>query len=228
MLKSVKYRLSNTQKGLSLISYSRFRKKVMEYRERYVKELPIDITTNVKRRSDVTLSSVCVDKAIEYYLHSQRYTMKHIGVILNPFHYAPKTAVLLCYSKAPVSIHLKVISADSDVEYHDISSLKQYHRISITGLGNGTNRIRLSFYDETDTLLKRVEKRLILSNVKDLEKSPIVNMKLSAESSYKQILVTGGTVDPFIFDTKGSIFHFFDFKKTHTSQYGIYPIQNEV
>lgn len=224
MLKSVKYRLSNLQKGFSLISYRGFQKKVTAYTEKYKMHLPMNIETNVNVKSDITLFSVCVDKVIEDYLHSNAYTMDRIGIILNPFRYAPKTAVLLLYSSNPVRVKIRMRSADKGIEYEDTSSLKQYHRISVTGLGNGINRISLSFYDENDNEIKQVEGKFNLANIKQLEQSPIVKKNISEASSYKNIIITGGTLDPVVFNTKGDIFHYFDFRNRHTSQYGIYMI----
>lgn len=226
MIKAVKYRLSNLQKGFSFIRYRDFQMKIDEIKSQYKKELPIEIETNLKVRSDITLHSVCTDQVIEDYLHSQSYTLNRIGVLVNPFRYAPKTAVLLFYSPEPVYVKIKVVSADADMEYQDASSLKQYHRISIAGLGNGENRISLSIYDKNDKEIKKIQGKITLSDVKELETSPIVKKEITEESSYQQIIVTGGSIDPFIFNTNGTIFHFFDFRNLHTSQYGIYTINN--
>ncbi len=226
MIESAKYRLRNMQKGFSFIRYQDFRVKVNEKKQQYNKELPIDIETNVKIRSDITLHSVCTDQVIEDYLHSKVYTLKKIGVLLNPFRYAPKTAVLLFYSPNPVYVNIKVVSGDTKVEYYDSSSLKQYHRISIAGLGNGENKIFLSVFDENGQEKKTIRGKINLTNVKELETFPIVKTEITKESMYPQIIVTGGTIDPFVFNTDGSIFHFFDFRDMHTSQYGIYMIDN--
>lgn len=226
MFSSVKYRIANAQKGISLISYKRFQNKVREYVNQYRKEQSLVVHSNMNVKFDITLTSACIDRVIEDYLHSQRYTINNMGVIINPFRYAPKTAIILFYSPTPVSVKIKMMSADSKLEYCDKSSLKQYHRLSITGLGNGTNRILLSVSDENGEIIKQIERKLILSNINSLDENPIVKKKLSMESSYKYILITGGAINPFVFDSKGEIFHFFNFRNLNTSQYGIYLLEN--
>lgn len=223
MIKKARFRISNLQRGIEFIRYSDFRRKVGAYKEEYAKPEPIAIQSDMMKKEDLAFDSLCRDRAVESLLHSGKYHIGRIGVLLNPFAYAPQAAVLLLAFKMPVRIGIKVTSSRNK-EYEDISSLKKYHRISITGLETGKNWIELTVYDENNKIQKK-RRFFIWSEIPEMEPKPIVKTELTGGSAYDRIFVTGGEINPFVFNADGSVFHYMKLKNLRTTTYGVYPIE---
>lgn len=222
--KKILFRLSNLQKGVVIIPYSIFWQKAQRYMKQYRNKEILHVKTNIERREDLSLESLCRDKVIEDYLGSGHYTFHRIGVLLNPFRYAPKTAVLLMCFQKPVRVEIAVKSGDGRIHYQDMSSLKEQHRISVTGLGQGKNRILLTVYDREGK--QRMQRTVFLYLEEEGQKDPcpIVESETKTASAYPYIFITGGDLNPFVFHESGEIFHFMKFKH-RTSTYGVYPIK---
>ncbi len=219
-LKSIKYRLENFQPGVVVIPYNKFETDVMRYKEKYRGRR---YGSNIRQRDDYSFISRCRDKVIEEYLYSGKYTFHRIGVIINPFRFAPKSAVLLFHYPDEVRVELRLMSGQGNTIYTDDIALKDYHRISVTGLENGKNDIALSLYDKDGNYLINRSIFVYINNVDDVSANPIVKSELKMQSAYKNIFVTGGNVDPFIINSNGSLFHVNHLADMKTAYYGVYP-----
>lgn len=216
-------KLNNMQSGVTWLPYYKYQAKLSQYLKQYKKPSTIQMTTNIKKNTDLALISLCVDKIIEDYLHSKQFHFHNIAVLPNPFIHAPNTAILLMYTKEPTIIEYDVRThRQAKPIYKDSSCSKQYHRLSICGLTNGKNYISLRMYHSDHSLL---EERTIHIYIKHtaMEENPITQTEHFAPSSYPHILITGGGSNPFIFNTNGDVLHFLDIK---TSSYGILPLPN--
>ena len=218
----LKYRLSNFQLGVSFIHNSVFEARVNEYKEKYRGKV---YNTNIKQRLDYSFISLCRDKVVEEYLYSGKYTFYRIGVLINPFRFAPKSAVLLFYHPDPVRVELRVMSGKGNSIYTDDISPKDYHRISITGLENGKNEIVLSLYDKDGNYLMTRSVYITLNNINDEEDNMVVKSELKMQSAYQRIFVTGGNMDPFVINSNGSLFHVNHLADMKTAYYGVYPFE---
>lgn len=219
---SIKYRLQNVQLGVAFIPNHQFEERVREYKEKYRGKI---YNTNIRQRLDYAFISLCRDKVVEEYLYSGKYTFHKIGVLINPFRFAPKSAVLLFYSPDPVRVELRLMSGKGNSIYTDDISLKDYHRISVTGLENGKNEIVLSLYDKDGNYLVTRSVFITLHNIDDEADNPIVKSELKMQSAYQRIFVTGGSTDPFVINSNGSLFHVNHFAEAQTAYYGVYPFE---
>ena len=222
----IRFVASNLQKGVEIIHFGEVQGKAEAYAKEKERNVTQRYATNVRRRKDYTLLSRCRDRVVEEYLHSKRYHFGHIGVMINPFVYAPQSAVLLLYAKNKVSIRIKVVSGQKNSKYEDISSDKCYHRISITGLEKGFNQISLSMIDRDGTCLQSRSFHIYLSETDTMETNPVVATKSYGKSAFSKLFITGGNMNPFVFNSNGSVFHHLRLSHYHTSTYGAYPFGN--
>ncbi len=220
----IEFHLRNMHKGIHLIRRSTFEQKVWKYILQYQNK-NIKYKSNIRVRVDYALRSLCRDKVLEEYLHSKKYHIDNIGVFVNPFRYAPKAAVLLLYSPDAVAIDISVKSGQNNTVYKDVSSTKKYHRISITGLEEGDNHISLSLMDMNQKVICEREFDLYIPGGQTMDPYPIVKTENMTDSAYPHILITGGDLTPFVFNTNGSLMHFIRFKNFRTSTYGVYPFK---
>ncbi len=216
--------IKNRQPGVTWIPYYKYFDKVKQYVKLYKQQSNISINSNIQTMTDLSLKSMCIDKVIDEYLKSKLFHFQNIGVIPRPFKYAPKTAVLLLYSKEVVSVAYEVLDKKTDKPTHTgISQCKQYHRISVTNLDNGKNRIRLLLLDKNGTYL--CERMIFIWFRKaTLLTNPILQTENYRESAYSNILITGGAQRPFVFHSDGSLMHYLDI---NTSSYGILPLTKD-
>ena len=121
----------------------------------YAKADNIPIRTNIERKPNLALDSICRDCVVEDILHSGKYHIDRIGVLVNPFKHAPTTALLLFSSEEPVQVNIQVVSGDGKNQYKDTAALNKYHRISITALTKGKNVVELIFNDQQGNMLDR-------------------------------------------------------------------------
>lgn len=222
-IKNIYIELNNLKNGVTWLPYYKYQNKLNHYSSIYKTKSEIDITSNFKTKKDLALTSLCIDKIIEEYLHSKIFHFNNIGVLPNPFRFAPKTAILLIYSNQMTNIEYEVITNNKESSsYKDISSNKNYHRISITGLCDGKNSIHLKMYNANMDLSKERTIHIWMENT-NMHEYPITKTEHFTPSAYPQILVTGGGPNPFVFNNNGNIFHFLDIR---TSAYGIFPLSN--
>ena len=216
-------KLNNTQKGVVWLPSYKYRERLEHYLSFYKEKSPLQITSNIQTKTDRALNSSCIDKIIEDYLHSKSFHFNNIGVLPNPFQYAPKSAVLLIYSRKGSTIEYEVRhDKESAPSYKDISQHKKYHRLSITDLSNGKNYITLRQFNEHMELLQERTIHIWIQNT-DMTEYPIAKTEHNSQSAYPHILITGGGPNPFVFDNNGAIFHFLDIR---TSTYGIMPLSD--
>lgn len=222
-IKKLRFRAFNLQRGIEFVHYSDFISKVKAYEAKYAMVDTIPVHTNIKIRKDLSLNSLCRDRAVEALLHSGRYHINRIGILVNPFVYAPTTAVLLFCSKEPLRVDIRVESGDGKRSYTDSAALAKSHRISIASLTEGRNKVELVLYNENG---QRVKKRRFFIWLDELpvSDSPIVKTEVTGNGASEQIFITGGEVNPVVFNTDGSVFHTLNFKKFRTTTYGVYPI----
>lgn len=223
--KNIRFRLDNMQKGVIFISKRRFEDKAAELVRRYEKAYPIE--SNIRRRSDYALVSQCRDLVVEQYLHSRRFTFRSIGVLINPFRFAPKTVVLLFCTRMPVRAGIEVHSGNGNVHYRDETGAERFHRISVTGLENGRNEITLSLMDGEGKLLKRRMIHVTYRNSRDEEENPVLRTENLAPCAFDHIFITGGNLNPFVFQPNGSLFHYLKFARFSTTTHGVYPFRKD-
>lgn len=217
-------KLNNLQRGVVWIPYYKYSDKLKRYIKQYRSQSPICITSNITTTTDLALKSLCIDKIVEEYLHSKQFHFENIGLIQKPYKWAPKTAILLIYSKQPTIIEYEVRGKDNDIcVYKDTSAAKKYHRLSITGLNDGKNYVHLRMYDSNMYLLKERTIHIWVRKT-DMSENPIVKVENLEPSAYPHILVTGGKSYPFVFDNNGKVLHFLKIK---TSSYGILPLSKD-
>lgn len=222
-LENVALKLNNTQKGVAWLPYYKYQDKLSLYLKTMKLPSTTEISSNIRITNDLALVSLCIDRIIEEYLHSKIYHFDNIGVLPSPFKLAPKTAILLIYSKTPTTISYEVKRNSTDtVVYKDTSSIKKYHRLSVTALDNGKNKIHLKMYNENGELIKERTIHIWLKKT-NMSEHPITRTENYAPSAYSKILISGGGPNPCIFDSNGNIFHFI---KMRTSSYGIFPLSN--
>ncbi len=217
----IEFHFNNMQKGVSFISQSIFEAKVQKYVRQYQKK-KVTYNTNIRIREEFALTSLCRDKVLEQYLHSKKYHLNNIGVLVNPFLHAPKAAVLLLYSAKAVSVDITMQSAQKNTVYNDKSSMKRYHRISVTGLETGYNEISLTIYNSEHKKITEKKFHIYMLDSCEMAPAPIVKTETTTTSAYPHILITGGDVNPFVFNTNGSVMHHMKFKQFRTSTYGVY------
>ncbi len=222
-IENITLKLKNAQKGVVWLPYYKYQDKLALYLQRYKSQSAIQISSNIKTTYDLALTSLCIDKIIDEYLHSKKYHFDNIGLLPRPFKHAPKTAILLIYSDTVTSIAYEIEKhTDGTSVYKDISSNKKYHRISITGLNDGKNDIHLKMYNQSMEVIKERTIHIWLQKT-NMSEHPITKTENFAPSAYSNILITGGGPNPCVFDNNGNIFHFLNMR---TSSYGILPLSN--
>ncbi len=246
---NIKFRLDNIQKGVVFISKRQFEEKAAELAGKYenrragkpepvrggkgqdtdgepgVAQKSYSIETNIRKRSDFALVSMCRDLVVEQYLQGGRYTFRRIGVLINPFRFAPKSVVLLFCTRIPVRVGIEMRSGSGHVHYRDETEAERCHRISVTGLEKGRNEITLSLLDENGLVLKKRTIHVTYRNSPNMEENPIVRTENNAPCAYDRILITGGDLNPFIFQPDGSLFHYLKFARFTTGNYGVYSFR---
>ncbi len=220
-LQNLQSAIQNRQPGVTWIPYYKYSDKVNEYIQHYKQKNSISIESDINVKTDLTLKSMCIDKVIDEYLKSKHFHFQNIGVIPHPFRHAPKTAVLLMYSKERVSIVYEILDKKTEnITHASVSHNKRYHRISVTNLDNGKNRIRLKMLDENDNYVCERTISIWLRDVNPLT-HPISKTENYSESAYSSILITGGAQRPFVFQSDGTLMHYLD---VNTTSYGILPL----
>lgn len=223
-LQNLQSAINNKQPGVTWIPYYKYSEKVNQYTQLYKQKSEISIETNIREKTDLALKSMCIDKAIDDYLKSKHFHFQNIGIIPHPFKHAPKTAVLLLYSKERISITYEVLDKKSDNIIHaGVSRNKKYHRISVTNLDDGKNRIRLKMLDGDDNYVCERTISIWLRSVNPLA-NPIHKTENYNKSAYSNILITGGADRPFVFHNDGSLMHYLN---VNTTSYGILPLTKD-
>lgn len=182
----------------------------------YIEEI-LD-TTIPMRRSQAWMSRI-TDRAVEKLLDSGNYTEKNILAILDPYRFAPLTALLVFTTK---EVCRAEICVPDSFGFCFTSEEGTRHRIPVFGLRAGMeNRIRIRLYRgenvyfQKDFSLTTAALPALLENMIRIEK------KTATSKSPLTFVYGGDTKFPYAFDEMGEIRYYLS---KRPKAYGLFPL----
>lgn len=177
------------------------------------------ITTSLHQKNSCARTTHIVDAAIEKLLDEKTYSMQKPLAVIDPYCFAPLTALLVFNTEKECRIRIRVCDS---CEYQFESSLGTRHRIPVMYLRAGMkNKIRMEVLENTEIIFSRV---IVLRTcpLPEMLENMITVTKHQEKSASPLTFVYGGdTKFPYAFDESGEI-RFYLSKRP--KPYGLFPL----
>lgn len=179
------------------------------------------IITHLHQKNSYARTSHIVDNAIEKLLDEKKYTMQKPLAIIDPYRFAPLTALLVFNTEKICRIRIRVYDSYG---YRFESSPGTRHRIPVMYLRAGKkNKIRMEVLEGTKTVFSRT---IVLRTcpLPEMIENMVTVTKHQEESSSPLTFVYGGdTKFPYAFDESGEIRFYLS---ERPKAYGLFPLED--
>lgn len=182
------------------------------------------ITGTMESKPGITENTYVREKAIEKLLQSGQYTFGYPCIILNPYKYAPLTALALFVSDTPRVVRFTVKGKKGGPDISGETGLSKEHKVPIYGLyGGRENRVILELLDEKGKVLETKKLNILTEPLSVKYDDFFLEKSFTSPSAMPLMFITGGSIPPTLIDEKLEVRHYLD---VSTSSYGVLPIGN--
>lgn len=162
--------------------------------------------TNLSKREDWTATSKKIDKDIQTKAASGTYTFEKPYILVNPYKYAPLTAVVAFKTDKEYSVEYTVKGDTSKCDVSGSTDASTVHAVPIIGLyQNRVNNVTIKLLDN-GTVISEQTLKIKTETIPSYVSNPVTVIKHSAKSVYGLTLVTGQDYKyPFAYDEDGKV-----------------------
>lgn len=174
--------------------------------------------SNCKVRSGLARVSSMLEQYYEDLLDRGKYTESHMLAVLNPFYYAPLTAMILFCTEFPCSVRVRLEEGE---DYELVTERQTRHRIPVFYLHAGrANEIHIELINDEGEIIKKNSIQLYTFPLpKCMEDMVEVDVKKDKSVSPMTLIFGGDTKYPYVFDEQGEIRYYL---KRRPKSYGIF------
>lgn len=195
------------------------------YEKQYSRIKNRSIRSNIIKRNARPLISMSNDLVIEDLLKSKKYSFETMLVILDPYHIAPLTALVVFNTKEEYKVLYEVIGDTKEESFFGETEFTTDHRVEILGLyADRTNVIMISLENKKGEIVQRKELSIKTDSIPAKWRDIIRVKKKTRPSSEPFILISGGTaITTCAFDVSGNIRYYLS---EQSKGYGIFLLSN--
>ena len=167
------------------------------------------------------LASRAKDAFYEELLRSGRYTFHNPFLRVNPYRYAPLTALFLFVTRKKCGVRFTVMGDHGENNISGEMKAAVYHRVPVFGLYAGReNEVKLELVDENGKTFQEKVFHVKTQPLPEVLEGMVQVSKKQAVSAYSLFFVTGGgDIMPFAFDAEGAIRYYM---KIYPKGYGVF------
>lgn len=205
-------------KGL-LSSYEKqFQKQVHRQSELFIQ------SDDIEQLSQKAMGSHARDYAFEQILNKKSYTFEYPYIAVDPYGFAPLTALILFHTKEQSKVRFTVSGKNGGASVSHETLFSKIHRVPVYGFYAGTiNKLTLELINTLGEVIDSRKIKLYIKAVPKKIESLLQEKNFQRDTAYPMIYITGGSTPPFVFDNNCDIRYYTNIK---TFNYGVFPLKN--